>query len=214
MDRRLFLAGGLALAAAPTALSAGTPATRTFRILRDGSDIGRHTLSARLGSEGFEIDVEAEIIVRFAGIPVYRYELTNREIWQGRRLMRLDSRVNDDGDPFELKIRPSAEGLEIDGTGYAGVVPLDAATTSYFTPDFAARRPWISTQSGKPLAIETRRDATGGGSQVVVSGELDLTISYDGRGEWIGSAFLAGGEPASYEMIEETGAIAALWSQA
>ncbi len=216
MNRRHFLAAGVAAATLPPAFAAADgPASRTFRVLRAGSDIGRHTLSARIGAEGFVIDIEAEIVVRFAGIAVYRYELTNREVWQGRRLIRLDSTVNDDGDPFEVSIRAGSEGLEIDGTEFSGTAPRDAATTSYFAPAFADRRPWISTQSGKPLSVETSfSDRPEGGRRLRVTGELTQTILYDARGEWIGSEFDARGEPGRYETIEETGEVAALWERA
>lgn len=210
LDRRCFLAGAAAAGFVRPALADG-PAVRRFRILRGGDDIGRHALNARLTDRGFEIDIDIDIRVRVFGITAYRYELTNREVWSGGRLVSLSSTTNDDGDRAEVRLTRSGDRLEIDGSAYSGTVGADAATTSYFTPAFLERRPWLSTQSGKPLTVET---ASRGGGRWQVTGDLTTTLIYDDRGEWMGSEFDAEGERASYEVIEDSGRIAALWEQA
>ncbi|MEM9139348.1 MAG: DUF6134 family protein, partial [Pseudomonadota bacterium] len=86
MHRRTLMTGlgaaaTLPLLAAP-AIGA-TKASRSFRIIRDGDDIGRHDLEAVLGPAGFEVVVTARIAVKFLGVTAYRYELDNREVWKG-----------------------------------------------------------------------------------------------------------------------------------
>ncbi len=214
MHRRTVLAGlGASLVTGPAPALADAPATRVFRILRNGSDIGRHALTARAIPGGFEIEIDIEIVVRILGIAAYRYELTNREVWERGRLQRLDSRANDDGDRHRLAIRRTGDTLEIDGSAASGTAPGDAATTSYYVPDFLERRPWISTQTGALLDVSVRR-AQGGGRAYAVSGALETRLVYDARDEWIGSEFDAGGELARYEVVEQSGRIAALWRQA
>ena len=212
MDRRTFVLGtALAGLVLPTHASAATSeASRSFRIVRAGSDIGEHTLAAKIGSGGFEIAITIDIRVRFLGITAYRYTLANREVWVGGQLMRLDSTVNDDGTDYFAKVRRAGDALEIDGTSYSGTAPGEAATTSYYAPAFLERRPWISTQSGKPLDIDVT-PASGGGFQV--SGELETRLFYDGD-DWAGAEFDASGQLASYETLETHGSIAALWSAA
>ncbi|MGF1447751.1 MAG: DUF6134 family protein [Pikeienuella sp.] len=215
MKRRSVLAG---FAVAGIGLTGGagaaTEVRRTFKILRNGSDIGRHSLVARTTGEGFEIVIDIEIVVRVLGIAAYRYELSNTEVWAGGRLLRLDSRTNDDGDPFAVSVRGDGTSLAIEGTGHNGLVPSDAVTTSYYVPDFMQRRPWISTQSGKPLAVNAQPQGQGPRRVYQVTGDIKTRLSYDARGEWIGSEFDAGGEPARYEVIEDTGLIAPLWRAA
>ncbi|GMG83763.1 hypothetical protein LNKW23_29770 [Paralimibaculum aggregatum] len=211
MNRRHLIAG-LAACALPLypsgpALAAGS-ASRSFRILRDGSEIGSHSLAARAGPDGFEIEIEIDIVVRVLGIAAYRYRLRNRERWAGGRLVELDAATNDDGTENFARIRREADALAVEGSGHTGRVPLDAATTSYFVPEFLDRRIWISTQSGTPLAVKV---APAGPGRWAVSGELDTTLFYDGRGEWMGSEFDAGGETASYELVAQSGRIVPLW---
>ncbi len=216
MRRREFLLGASAFtgwSASVGSVQAVTSVQRTFRILRDGSDIGRHVLSARLSDAGFEIDITIDIAVKILGITAYRYELENRELWKDGTILSVESRVNDDGDEAYAVVRRENEGLVVDGSGYSGAVPAEAVTTSYYVRDFHVRRPWVSTQTGKPLKVEVGPLA-GRDGWVDVRGELGTKLGYDARGEWVGCEFDAGGEPGRYELLEDTGQIAALWTAA
>ncbi|MEO0822419.1 MAG: DUF6134 family protein [Pseudomonadota bacterium] len=217
MRRRDFIAGGatsVALSGISAAALADGGASRVFRILRDGSDIGRHSLAARLGPKGFEIDIEVDIRVRILGITAYRYTLSNQEIWAGGQLVSVNSTVNDDGTAEYARIRSTGAALEIDGSGFSGTAPVEAVTTSYHQRAFVDRRPWISTQSGKPLDVALARGTAAGGERWQVTGELTTALIYDTGGEWVGCEFDAGGEPGRYELVEQSGAIAPLWAAA
>lgn len=214
MNRRSFIgaaAGTIGAVLLPAPGLAAEPARRVFRILRGTSDIGRHTLDARLTPEGFEIAIGIDIAVRFLGITAYRYALENRELWRGGLLIRADSTANDDGEAHRARMRGGLAGIEVDGSGFSGLVAAEAVTTSYYVPEFLERRPWLSTQSGKPLEISARRAQSG---RWRIAGELETTLVYDARGEWMGSEFDAGGEPARYELVEQSGEIAPLWQAA
>lgn len=210
MQRRGFLAGSAA-ALLPTPSLSAASADRTFRILRDGDDIGTHILTAMTTSRGFEIEITIRIAVNFLGITAYRYEMDNREVWQGGQLVQLDSTVNDDGTTDFARIRRDGEKLMVEGSGYTGEVPTDAVTTTYYTKEFIKRRPWLSTQSGLPLSIEITPD---GADAFRVAGQLETRLEYDDRGEWVSCQFDAGGEPARYEIADESGRIAELWASA
>lgn len=190
---------------------AAAKASRTFRILRDGDDIGTHTLDAVSGPNGFEIDIRIRIAVKVLGITAYRYELDNREVWKDGRIVSVDSTVNDDGTSDRSNIKRKGDGLVVDGSRYSGPAPADAVTTSYYARPFIDRRPWISTQSGKPLTLDIAPD--GRANWFRTSGELTTTLGYQG-GEWTGCEFDAGGEPGVYEMVRQSGKIAALWAEA
>lgn len=217
-DRRSFLVGAAA-AALPLPAFATSSASRTFRVLRDGDDIGIHTLNATRDGTTIKMDINIEIVVRVLGIAAYRYELTNREVWEGGRILSIDSTSNDDGEKGFARIRRNGDALAIEGSAYTGPAPLDAVTTSYWLPDFLERRPWISTQTGKPLDIDIANDgavtAPGGiaATRWQVSGEFRTALLYDNAtGEWVGCEFDAGGEPGSYEMIASSGRFADIWA--
>jgi hypothetical protein len=213
MLRREFLAGATAAACLCTPALAATSASRAFRILRDGDDIGPHTLDAVLTGNGFEIAIDIEIAVKVLGITAYRYTLTNREVWKGGQIVSVKSVVNDDGTEDNANVSRKGDKLVVSGSRYNGDAPLDAATTSYFTPKVLNRKPWISTQSGKLLPVKTGQ-VSGRKGWWQITGGLETTLGYDARGEWTGCEFDAGGEKAVYEITGQSGAIAALWDQA
>ncbi|MEM1345105.1 MAG: DUF6134 family protein [Pseudomonadota bacterium] len=210
LRRRSFLLAAASAAALPATPALAETASREFLIRRDGSDIGRHSLTAQLGPDGFQIEIVIDIVVRVLGIPAYRYELENREVWQGGRLVRLDSRVNDDGDEAFARVRAEGDTLAIEGSDGTASAPLDSATTSYFSAALMTRRPWISTQSGRVLDVSVKEAAPG---RFRTSGDLETTLIYDGD-EWVGCEFDAGGELASYETLSSSGTIAGLWASA
>ncbi|MEO0622844.1 MAG: DUF6134 family protein [Pseudomonadota bacterium] len=216
MNRRSVLAGAVAsVSLAPfSATHAETTAKRLFRILRDGDDIGRHSLTLTPRVDGLEVLIDIDIAVKVLGFTAYRYTLRNREIWQKGALVSLDSQTDDDGENERVSIRQVGGQLEVDGSGYTGIAPLSAVTTSYYAQDFIERRPWISTQSGQLLKVSTAVKNGGSLKRVAVTGDLEKTIVYDSRGEWVSSEFDAGGELARYEVIEQSGQVAALWQSA
>lgn len=215
IDRRRLL---LASAATPLlglspALADGTRGFRRFRILRDGSDIGTHDLTATRSGDRFEIAIDIDIRVRLLGITAYRYTLENREVWDGGVLTSIDSKTDDDGEDNYARITRAGDQLEVDGSAYSGTAPLESVTTSYYARPFMDRRPWISTQTGKPLdvAVDPVADAP---RTFGVSGDLDIVLIYDANSEWVGCRFDAGGEPGVYEMVENEGSIGGLWQSA
>ena len=210
LDRRLFL-GGAAAALASPALAAGR-ASREFRIIRDGDDIGSHRLDAVLGPNGFEVAIEIRIAVKVLGITAYRYEMDNREVWSGGAIRSVDSRVNDDGTRDFFRATRKDGGIAIEGSRYSGLVPQDAVTTSYYATPFLQRQPWVSTQSGAPLKLTV--NPGGRDRWWSVRGELDTDLGYDTSGEWIACEFDAGGEQARYEVAASSGRIGALWASA
>ena len=152
------------------------------------------------------------LAVKVLGITAYRYELTNREVWSGQRLVALDSKTNDDGTSDFAKVSTSGDALKISGSRYSGGAPAGVGTTSYFATGMHARKTWISTQSGNLMNV--RVSAEGRPNWWRVTGDLTTTLGYDANGEWVGCEFDAGGEPGTYEVISGNGRIAQLWSDA
>jgi hypothetical protein len=221
LSRRAALAGGLAMAALPA--RAATSASRRFQILRGGSEIGRHDIALSREGDALNLAVDVEIVVRILGIAAYRYEMTNREVWRGGLLQSVDCQVNDDGRRKTVRVTRSGETLQVASDFYTGPAPSDAATTTYFTPDFLKRQAWISTDSGEVYAMRVAE--TGAGQVATAAGavearkwratngaDFDVTLAYDGRGEWASVAFDARGEPAVYRPQSLSDSFAALWS--
>jgi len=212
-----------AAAAATTAAARPAQARRRFTILRDGKDIGFHTIALSREGEDLRVAIDIEIVVRVFGIAAYRYEMRNREVWRGGRLMSMDCSVNDDGKAKTVRAAREAGALRIDGPLYTGPAPDLAATTTYFTQDFLKRDTWISTDNGElyqmSVAAEgSRAIATGAGRvecaryRATNNADFDVTLYYDARGEWASVAFDAGGKRAIYRPDHLDDSFKAVWA--
>jgi hypothetical protein len=223
LSRRGLLAGAGAAALVPAAARAANRAARRFTIVRDGDDIGSHVMALTREGDSLFLSVDVEIAVRVLGIVAYRYEMRNREVWKGGRLQSIDCDVNDDG--RRKTVRASREGgaLKVASEFFTGAAPDDAATTTYFTPDFLKRPTWISTDSGElyamrvskagPASVETAQGAVPCDRWRATNGsDFDVELFYDQRGEWASVAFDAGGERAVYRADDLSQSFGAVWS--
>ena len=206
--------------AAPTVLRAATSGARSFRIIRDGSDIGYHTVSLSRSGTEIQAAIEIEIKVKVFGITAYRYEMSNRETWRGGQLVGLQSTVNDDGDKDFARATMDGGQLIIDGSGYQGPAPANAATTSYWSDEFLNRPVWSSTQTGALQRVTTTRAGSGtiqsplGAIKTekwAVRGDFEVDLHYAGR-EWAAVAFDAGGETAIYTPDAVAPALHPVWA--
>jgi hypothetical protein len=221
--RALMAAGSAGLALGAPAILRAATAERRFAILRDGDEIGFHTVRLAQDGDAIRAEIEIEIVVRFLGIAAYRYEMRNSELWRGGRLVSTDSRVNDDGERKTVTIRRDGDRVIVDGPNYSGQAPQDVATTTYFSRDFLTRPTWVSTDAGDLLSV-TRTEvgpvtvATPDGPvdatrwRVTDSAAYEVDVDYDAGGEWIGLAFDAGGERATYRVDRNDSSFAAIWS--
>lgn len=206
-DRRSFLLGcgcGAAALAMPGVAQAARLASRRFRIWRGGDEIGLQTVELLRSSDALRVEIEIDIAVKLLGITVYGYRMRNVETWSGGMLRELSAETDDDGTTASVTVRRRDDMLEVAGSGYQGIIPGDAATTSYWSPDFLRRGTWISTYDGTPMSVRTAqggsapvRLATGEVTAAVwnVSGDLDLALLYAGQ-EWVANHFTARGEQA------------------
>jgi hypothetical protein len=129
--------------------SRAAPAPLRFEARRDGEPIGHHRVSFTQQADRLIVDIEINLMVTFAFIPVFRYRHHNREIWTGGRLMALDSRTNDDGMMHRVSARADGGNLLVEGTGGRLTLPGDTLPTSYWNEATVARQAWLNTQDGR-----------------------------------------------------------------
>lgn len=206
LTRRSTLIGLGAALSAPSVLRAAESGARKFAILRDGDDIGFQTNKVTRRGDVIVHECQARLQVKVLGITAYRYELDYVEEWKGGNLKSMSSKCNDDGDEEFVEIKRGGDGLEIDGSGYQGPCPLDAATSSYWSYDFMTRPLWISTQSGALLNMSANK---AGGAEIqgangpisverwTLTGGYEANVFFKDR-DWVGISFDAGGEEAIY----------------
>ena len=191
-----------------------------FDIYLNDNLVGYSNLSYSVIDKGLEILIDVHITPKFLGLKFLKYTLKNREVWAKKTLISIDSTTSWFGKKYYVKGKRKADGFEVNGSGFSGLIKEDFATTSYFTPEFLKRKIWLSSQDGTPLKIKTK---TTGKSEMIfnkkkfvitnweISGDLDLTLQYDNKGNWVGSGFSIGKYPANFRLNSRANNIHRLW---
>lgn len=199
MDRRRVMFGAAALAVAPS-LAFGLADQRRFRLIRKGSDIGSHTVTAQRQGAALAVTIEIAIAVKVLGFTVYRYTHRNDELWVDGALQQLSTTTDDDGAAFSVSVQRAGAGFEINGTDYSGPAPAEIAPTSYWNYKNLEKPQWVDTQGGKLLSITAASSTAGDGREKrAIRGDFDVDLYYDSGREWRGLDFRVDGEVIRYE---------------
>lgn len=188
------------------AASSGT-ATRKFTASRGSSSAGSQQITLTRSGDIVTVDLQTRLKVRLLGIPVFRYSLNSREIWEGGVLQRISGKTDDNGKDAFVEAKRTGAGLDVKGSDFTGVVKGNIASTSFFTTSLLDRNIWVSTQGGKPIDVKVTRkgkatlDVANGPivcTHYHFGGKLKIPIDayFDEQGDLAGYMFNAKGERA------------------
>jgi len=143
ISRRGFLttsaaaAGLAALPRMPLAADCSRPPMGqiVYRVLRKGDPLGEHVATFKRDGADLVVTNDVELVAKILGIPVYRYEHRNEEIWRDGVLQAASSHTNKDGEKFDLTAERRDGKLHV--TGRKGELTLtgDVLTTSLWHPE-------------------------------------------------------------------------------
>jgi Family of unknown function (DUF6134) len=161
-------------------------------------EIGRHVIT--FSCQGEELLVETKISVNITML--YTLDGSYREVWRGDRLISFDSKVNDNGEQFEVSADAEGDKMVIDG--HSGVIEAPATIVS--------DHPWNFAVLDRPLLFDARRgklrhvqiDSAGnealliGGREVPakkyrMTGDRERVLWYGGDGTWLQAQLEYGG---------------------
>jgi hypothetical protein len=188
---------GLALAAGGVgtvqgqvrAAAGGVPGDIAFVVVREGREVGTHTVRFRAEADLLRARSEVRIAVRLAGFTVFRYSHDTEEAWRGDRLVALDSRLDNNGRPGMCEARAEPGGLRLRGTaGEALLPPVAAPLTWWRQATLAGGVPLFDPRQGMAVAPELRRSPEGAGQRVTLVGGEGAEIVFDAAGRWVGFA--------------------------
>lgn len=214
LARRAVMGAAAAVFVPPGPRLRGVPDSGAlrFRLMREGSAIGTHTLLFRRAPDGFAVDIAVDIAVRFGPLVLYRYRLRGSEIWRGGRCIAAASRTDDDGTAEFMRTSRDATGLWVEGTGVPGYhAPADAVVASHWN-EAELRGPWINLQNGKllhprvtplgPVPLLTATGARLPARCFAVTGPARMRLWYTADRIWTGLLFDAkDGSKVRYERL-------------
>lgn len=217
LGRRALAAGAAALAVVRPARAGAYQAVRplppgaavTFRILRDGGQVGTHRITFTQHGATTIARVAIDIAVVYAWVTVYRLSQRATEIWQGDRFLGMDSHTDDNGTAAWMHAAPGPDGvLRVSGSGTAPfAAPPGALPSTYWNPVILRAVPVFSSQDGRLTEQRVRAGALeevpcAGGTvrarRHELLGEHDREIWYDLDDQWAYMRFRRGGSLITY----------------
>ena len=188
-----FIAAALGLSfALPAAEALPVPKQPlAFTVLRNGDPVGTNTISFQQTAAGLQVDVKTNIVVKFAMIPVYRFEHEGHEVWQGDHLVSLRSVTDDDGAPHKLAVSAQGGSLDVKGDGYSGPGAASLIPGSLWNPAVPHQTTLLNSLDGKMMTVAVKdlgeetvlvRGVASMAHHYVVDGDLKRDLWYTSDG--------------------------------
>lgn len=194
------------------ALLKSVPSAReiAFDAFADGSKIGTHRVRFTQNGPQLIVETSIDFSASLLLVPVYRYTHRGREVWEGGRLLSVETQTDDDGEKLAVSATAQGNRFDVKGKSFAGLSTGTIAPTSYWAYTNLKVSEWMDTQTGK---IVPMRLTPIGKEQIKVRGsqisarhyELDLGgdkvgLWYDELNRWVKIRFVYNGRTIHYEL--------------
>ena len=216
--------------AAPAANDFPYDRTLSFTILRNGQEVGNHTLSFQNEGSNRTVTVAINLAVKSLGVISYRYSHSSTEMWSGNALRWLEARTDDNGRVFTVRTQKSnSKGMAVERVTPPETSPAATADQGLQTPAIAREvlsANILPTSTGtwrrlnNPVLLNTQygtrshvRISTIGRTSIKTAsgtieatryryaGDLQMDQWFDDRGRWVKAAFKAfDGSMIEYNM--------------
>jgi hypothetical protein len=214
IGRRPTLFGGAMLAAWPAAAALPVPAGNAlaFRLIRHGSEIGRHTLTFEPQPDALTVHIDVTAQVTLLSIPLVHYHHRAVETWQRGQLAGLVGESDENGKREWVNAGRTGEGLVVTGSQTKRYVAPEPAFGATYWNRHMLDGPMISLADGVLLrpTIAVRRGETvrlGSGATIAADryslrGAFEADVWYDQSNAWVGLMLtMADGSEVRYERL-------------
>jgi hypothetical protein len=186
--------------------------TLAFRLIRRGSEIGRHTLTFEPRGDALTIHVTVDALVTLVSIPIVRYTHRAVETWQDGKLAGLTGETDKNGQHEWVKAQRGGEGLVVTGSKTQRYVPSDTVGATSYWNKRMLDAPMISLEDGVllrpkvtprgPETIPLASGATVEANHYNLSGAFNVDLWYDRTDTWASMAVtVADGSTVQYERL-------------
>ena len=214
IGRRCLLLAGATMAARRAWAALPVPADNelAFRLIRHGSEIGRHTLTFERQGDRLNVHIAVDAQITLFSIPIAHYTHRAVETWQGDTLVGLSGQTNKNGDHEWINARRTDEGLVVLGSKTARyVAPPQAIGITYWNKRML-NGPMISMDDGvlvrtKVAEVRTEAIPVASGGHIPaehynISGVFNVDVWYDHTDMWASLALnISDGSEVRYERL-------------
>lgn len=202
MDRRLFL-GGLAAAAAaplfPAVAALPVPASKQllFDVLRNGKRVGTHRLRFEPTADGLKVLIDVAMKIGIGPITLFNYKHNATELWRGTEWQSVEALTVQNGKRLVVTAQRTPTGVDVDGPKGKFTAPANTTAATHWNRRMLDG-PFLNTQTGEVQKPKIARMgeatiATRAGpiraERFAMTGEVELETFYDASPSWAGLRF-------------------------
>ena len=120
-----------------------------FDIYRNNKHIGTHIFSFKKSEGQLSIESEINFEIKKLGIVFYSYHVKGTEIYKAGRLIKFNSKTNQNGKHKYVNLKLEDGEYTIDGSSYKGKVPEDYLLGTWWNHSIVKAQAQISAVSGR-----------------------------------------------------------------
>ena len=120
-----------------------------FDIYRNNKHIGTHIFSFKKSEGQLAVESEINFEIKKLGIVFYSYHVKGTEIYKAGRLIKFNSKTNQNGKHKYVNLKLEDGEYTIDGSSYKGKVPEDYLLGTWWNHSIVQAKAQISAVSGR-----------------------------------------------------------------
>ena len=120
-----------------------------FDIYRNQNHIGKHVFSFRKLNGELAVESEINFQIKKFGVVLYKYHVKGTEIYKDGKLVKFNSKTNQNGKVKYVNMKLDNEEYNIDGSSYQGKAPIDFMIGTWWNHSIVEASAQISAVSGR-----------------------------------------------------------------
>ena len=120
-----------------------------FDIYRNQNHIGKHVFSFKKLNGELAVESEINFQIKKFGIVLYKYHVKGTEIYKDGKLVKFNSKTNQNGKVKYVNMQLDNEEYNIDGSSYQGKAPIDFMIGTWWNHGIVKASAQISAVSGR-----------------------------------------------------------------
>ena len=197
-----LLLGKGAVAAQPTTTDI------TFAIMRNGEQIGTHSIALHQAGAETTVNSATSVIVKILFVTAYHYEHTSTEHWIDGQLVSLNSTTDDNGTKHKLDLGSKGSGLLLQVDGKSTQVDKNIVPASLWNPAILRQSVALNAADGKVMPIKVVDDGMENvtspshpAHHFKINGTFKQDVWYDEQGKLVHAQFVGtDGSIITYEL--------------
>ncbi len=120
-----------------------------FDIYRNNKHIGQHVFSFKKIDDQLAVESEINFKIKKFGVVLYSYHVKGTEYYKDEKLIKFNSKTNQNGKEKFANIKLENDELIIDGSSYKGKAPTDYLLGTWWNHSIVKAEAQISAVSGR-----------------------------------------------------------------